>query len=236
MSTEMVKFNRADGTEVPAYASASGPKGGLIVLQEWWGINDQIKATATDIAAKCGVRVVIPDLYRSKVAYEAAEAQHLMSGLDWPGALQDVKAAATWLKSQGCSKVGVVGFCMGGALSLGSAVHHPEIDACIAFYGWNDGLADVKEMKKPTQCHFGQKDEIKGFSDPEAAAKLEEKLKASGCPMEFYMYETQGHGFMNGTAWGKEMQKKLGRPEVEDATILLAMDRMKDFLAKHVLA
>mmetsp|Transcript_11227 Transcript_11227/g.38291 ORF Transcript_11227/g.38291 Transcript_11227/m.38291 type:complete len:101 (-) Transcript_11227:7279-7581(-) len=53
--------------------------------------------------------------------------------------------------------------------------------------------------------------------------------------MEFYMYETQGHGFMNGTAWGKEMQKKLGRPEVEDATILLAMDRMKDFLAKHVL-
>jgi len=58
------------------------------VRQEWWGINDQIKATAGNMADKCGVRVCIPDLYRSKIAYEAAEASHLLSELDWPGAMQ----------------------------------------------------------------------------------------------------------------------------------------------------
>jgi hypothetical protein len=120
----MVNFQRADGTEVPAYASEKGPKNGLVVIQvnalpanprssgpvwragqtglhlcrwhgsrysarqEWWGINDQIKATAGNMADKCGVRVCIPDLYRSKIAYEAAEASHLLSELDWPGAMQ----------------------------------------------------------------------------------------------------------------------------------------------------
>eukprot|EP00277_Geminigera_cryophila_P013828 CAMPEP_0179436094 /NCGR_PEP_ID=MMETSP0799-20121207/20110_1 /TAXON_ID=46947 /ORGANISM="Geminigera cryophila, Strain CCMP2564" /LENGTH=235 /DNA_ID=CAMNT_0021215933 /DNA_START=42 /DNA_END=749 /DNA_ORIENTATION=+ len=234
MSTELISFKREDGTEVPAYATAAGPTQGLVVLQEWWGVNEQVKITATNIAQECGVRVAIPDLYRTKIAYEAAEAQHLMSGLDWPGAVSDVKAAVVGLKAAGCTKVAVVGFCMGGALSLGSAVQHPEIDACIAFYGWNDGLADVGTMTKPTQCHFGKLDDIKGFSDADTAAILHEKLKGSGCPLEFYMYEKQGHGFMNGTDWGKEMQKKLGRPEVQTAEIDAAMARVKAFLAKHL--
>ena len=69
-----------------------------------------------------------------------------MSGLDWPGAIDDVKACATWLKANGCSKVVVVGFCMGGALSLGSAVQLSEVDACIAFYGWNKQLGDVSTV------------------------------------------------------------------------------------------
>ncbi|KAJ1495161.1 hypothetical protein T484DRAFT_1763631 [Baffinella frigidus] len=96
-SVEMVKFARADGTEVPAYSSAKGPKNGLVVIQ--------IKATAGNMADKCGVQVCVPDLYRSKVAYEAAEANHLLSELDWPGAMQDAKASAAYLKSQGCEKV-----------------------------------------------------------------------------------------------------------------------------------
>ena len=160
MATERITFQRGDGTEVPAFATPAGPKAGLVVLQEWWGVNEQIKTTATDMAAACGVRVAIPDLYRSKIAYEAAEAEHLMSALDWPGAVADVQAAAAGLKAQGCDKVAVVGFCMGGALSLGCAVKHSEIDACIAFYGWNDGLADVATMRKPVQCHFGALDDI----------------------------------------------------------------------------
>ena len=160
MATERITFQRGDGTEVPAFATPAGPKAGLVVLQEWWGVNEQIKTTATDMAAACGVRVAIPDLYRSKIAYEAAEAEHLMSALDWPGAVADVQAAAAGLKAQGCDKVAVVGFCMGGALSLGCAVKHSEIDACVAFYGWNDGLADVATMRKPVQCHFGALDDI----------------------------------------------------------------------------
>ena len=70
--TEHLHIDRADGTKVPAYVSASGPKAGLIVLQEWWGVNEQVKQTATEMAKECGVRVAVPDLYRSKIAYEVA--------------------------------------------------------------------------------------------------------------------------------------------------------------------
>eukprot|EP00281_Chroomonas_sp_CCMP1168_P033630 CAMPEP_0206242988 /NCGR_PEP_ID=MMETSP0047_2-20121206/17358_1 /ASSEMBLY_ACC=CAM_ASM_000192 /TAXON_ID=195065 /ORGANISM="Chroomonas mesostigmatica_cf, Strain CCMP1168" /LENGTH=125 /DNA_ID=CAMNT_0053668059 /DNA_START=51 /DNA_END=428 /DNA_ORIENTATION=+ len=122
---------------------------------------------------------------------------------------------------------------MGGALALGSAVQVAEIDGSIAFYGWNNGLGDVATMKKPTQCHFGDKDDIAGFSDKGAADKLEEALKQSGCPLEFYRYPSQGHGFMNSTDWGKKMQVKLGRPEIEVKEIETAMERVKAFIAKY---
>jgi len=234
IDTGLTHILRDDGTQVPAYTSAATDGGaGIVVIQEWWGVNEQIKATASNIASACGARVCIPDLYRSKVAYEAAEAHHLMSGLDWPGAIDDVKACAAWLKANGCSKVVVVGFCMGGALSLGSAVQLGEVDACIAFYGWNKQLGDVSTMSKPVQCHFGDQDDIAGFSDVAASTELEALLQQSGCPLEFYRYPTQGHGFMNGTDWGKEMQVKLGRPSVEEAEIEKAMSRVKAFVDKY---
>eukprot|EP00284_Hemiselmis_tepida_P008559 CAMPEP_0174937406 /NCGR_PEP_ID=MMETSP1355-20121228/60390_1 /TAXON_ID=464990 /ORGANISM="Hemiselmis tepida, Strain CCMP443" /LENGTH=140 /DNA_ID=CAMNT_0016184253 /DNA_START=1 /DNA_END=420 /DNA_ORIENTATION=+ len=112
---------RGDGTEVPSYTSPKVAPGGpgIVVVQEWWGVNDQVKTTAGEIAAACGASVAVPDLYRGQLAYEAAEAHHIMEGLDWGGALEDVGACARWLKAQGCSKVTVVGFCMGGALALG---------------------------------------------------------------------------------------------------------------------
>jgi hypothetical protein len=72
-----------------------------------------------------------------------------MSGLDWPGAITDVKACAAWLKANGCNKVVVAGFCMGGALALGSTVQVDGVDACIAFYGWNKQLGDVSTVKRP---------------------------------------------------------------------------------------
>jgi len=194
---------------VPAFVSENGPKAGLVVIQEWWGVNDQVKKTASDIAVATGCQIVVPDLYRSKVCYEAAEAEHELSSLDWPGALRDVGESALWLKAQGCENVGVLGFCMGGALALGSGVSLPQVDACVSFYGWNAGLGDVSEMCTPTQCHFGGKDTHVGFSDPATADKLDALLESSGCIYEFFRYPDQGHGFMNGTEWGKEMNLKL---------------------------
>lgn len=90
-----------------------------------------------------------------------------------------------------------------------------------------------RQSKKPVQCHFGDKDDHPGFSDPAAANELEELLKKSGCRLEFYRYPTQGHGFMNSTAWGKETQAKLGRPEIEEAEIESAMSRVKAFVEKY---
>jgi len=219
---------------VPAFVSENGPKAGLVVIQEWWGVNDQVKKTASDIAVATGCQIVVPDLYRSKVCYEAAEAEHELSSLDWPGALRDVGESALWLKAQGCENVGVLGFCMGGALALGSGVSLPQVDACVSFYGWNAGLGDVSEMCTPTQCHFGGKDTHVGFSDPATADKLDALLESSGCIYEFFRYPDQGHGFMNGTEWGKEMNLKLARPPIDEAAIATAMQRVTSFLQKHL--
>jgi len=163
------------------------------------------------------------------------EALHLLEGLDWQGALNDVNAAAVWLKSQGCIKVAVVGFSMGGALALAAAAVKDQLDACITFYGWNVGLADVTAMKRPVQCHFGELDDVKGVSDPATAATLEENLRQSGCSTEFFRYEGQGHGFMNTTEWGRRMQSTLERPPVDEAVCSTAMQRVTTFLQAHIL-
>ena len=89
-------------------------------MQEWWGLTDTVKAHATHISEKGGFRVLVPDIYKGKLGVDVEEAHHLMSNLDFPAAVEEISAAATHLKAEGSSKVGVVGFCMGGALAMGS--------------------------------------------------------------------------------------------------------------------
>ena len=99
-------------------------------------MNDQIKGVANKLAA-AGYRALVPDLYRGKVAVEAKEAEHLMTGLNFGDAAgQDVRGAVQYLKATGSRKVGVTGFCMGGALTLLAAVNVPEVDAAAAWYGF----------------------------------------------------------------------------------------------------
>src|SRR5258707_13372713 len=110
-----VSFNRPDGKSVNAYLAdpAAGAKApGIVVIQEWWGLNDQIKGVA-DKLAKAGYRALVPDLYRGKVALEAHEAEHLMNGLNFGDAAgQDVAGAVKYLKVSGSPKVAVTGLCM----------------------------------------------------------------------------------------------------------------------------
>jgi dienelactone hydrolase len=130
-----------------------------------------------------------------------------MSNLDWSNAVTDVEGAAHALKTEyGVEKVGVVGFCMGGALTLAALVKAPSVDAGVSFYGIPPlQLADVATITKPVQCHFGDRDTVspppcclhsathrmrtqhKGFSDPEAAKALEDKFKANNVPYELFM-------------------------------------------------
>ena len=118
---KMINFKRPDGQSVDGYLSEppqSRTAPGMVVIQEWWGLNDQIKGVADKLAA-AGYRALVPDLYRGKVALEAREAEHLMKGLNFGDAAgQDVRGAVQYLKSSGSSKAGVTGFCMGGALTL----------------------------------------------------------------------------------------------------------------------
>src|SRR5436309_14369462 len=107
----------------------------MVVMQERWGLNGQSRGIA-DKLAKAGYRALIPDLYRGKTAVDAKEANHLMTGLNFGDAAgQDIRGAVQYLKKDS-KKVGVTGFCMGGALTVLSAVNVPEMDAGVIWYGY----------------------------------------------------------------------------------------------------
>jgi len=163
-------------------------------------VNDQIRSRAKEFQSK-HITAVIPDLYRGKVATDNEEAKHLMSGLDWKGAVQDVRATVRFLKTYGFKKVFVVGYCMGGALSLASAVHiGKELSGGIVYYGIpSKELADPSQTTIPLQLHFGTKDAVVGFSDAKAQDALEATLKQHHVPHEFFRYEGLGHAFTNVT-------------------------------------
>jgi carboxymethylenebutenolidase len=218
---EMVQFKRVDGKTCPGYLATpnTGPSApGFVVIQEWWGLNEQIKKTA-DRLAGAGYRALVPDLYRGKVASVDEEAKHLMTNLNFPDAAdQDIRGGVQYLK-QSSKKVAVGGFCMGGALTILSAVRVPEMDAGACFYGIPSlDAADLKKIKIPLICHFANRDD---WCTPAKVNELEAALKQSKSPFEFYRYDAQ-HGFMNET-----------RPRVYDPVAAkTAWERTLEFLKK----
>ncbi|CAK9157976.1 unnamed protein product [Ilex paraguariensis] len=161
-----IQIQRDDNT-FDAYVVGKENAPGIVVLQEWWGVDFEVKNHALKISQfDPGYKALIPDLYRGKVGLDVAEAQHLMDGLDWQGAVKDIQASVNWLKANGSQKVGVTGFCMGGALAIASSVLVPGVDAVAAFYGVpSSELADPTHAKAPVQAQFGERDNFVGFSD-----------------------------------------------------------------------
>jgi len=189
-----VTFKRPDGTECSGYfVEGAGGKNapGLVVIQEWWGVNDHIKGVA-DQYAKRGFRVLVPDLYRGKVGLDAKEAEHLMTGLNFGDAAgNDIRGAVQYLK-QASPKVGVTGYCMGGALAILASVFVPEVEATVAWYGFPPlEYVDASKIKAPLMGHFAIHD---GFFKIEQVDQLEQKLKAAGVKYTFYRYDA-GHAF-----------------------------------------
>src|SRR5919109_1398450 len=218
---EMITFKRPDGKECSGYLAipAEGDKApGVVVIQEWWGINDQIKGVADKLVG-LGYRALVPDLYKGKVTLEAAEAKHLMTNLNFGEAVsQDIRGAAQYLRSS--AKVGVLGFCMGGALTVLAAVFLKEIAAAVSWYGFPpEQAADVKTISIPLQLHFAEKDA--SFS-PEGARALEAKLREAKVNFESYWYDA-AHAFGNETG-----------PNYNAAAAKLAWDRTIAFLAKYL--
>ena len=218
---KLIDFKRPDGKACPGYLAAPGDDAsapGFVVIQEWWGLNNQIKKTA-DRLAEAGYRALVPDLYRGKVASAADEASHLMTNLNFPDAAgQDIRGAVQYLKETS-RKVAVGGFCLGGALTLLCAAHVPEMDAGACFYGIPPaGSFDSKSIKVPLICHFANHDD---WCTPEKANELEVELKKSKSNFEIYRYDAH-HAFMNEA-----------RPEVYDAkSAKTAWDRTMTFLKK----
>jgi len=229
---QTVTFQRPDGQTVQGYlAEPPSPQGapGVVVIQEWWGLNDQIRGVA-DRYAEQGFRALVPDLYRGKSTVEAAEAEHLMTNLNFGDAAgQDVRGAVQYLKAGGSTKVGVTGFCMGGALTLLTAVHVPEADAAVIFYGYPPlEYVDTAKIKAPLMGHWGILDTIFPIAGVDA---LEGKLLAADVDCEFHRYEAQ-HAFCNETQVGDH--KLLPAVEYEPAAARLAWQRTLGFFERHL--
>jgi carboxymethylenebutenolidase len=191
-----ITFTRPDGKECSGFyiePAAGRQAPGVVIVQEWWGLNDQIKGVANRFAA-AGYRALVPDLYRGQIGLDAKEAEHLMTNLNFADAAgQDIRGAVQYLKAEG-KKVGVTGFCMGGALTLLSSVFVPEVDAAVTWYGFPPlDYIDASNIKAPLMGHFAIND---AFFPIQQVDVLEEKLRAAGVRYTFHRYETQ-HAFAN---------------------------------------
>jgi len=192
----MITLNRPDGGSLDAYLSAIDKNHpSVIVIQEWWGLNDHIKSIVDRFEFE-GFNALAPDLYHGRITKDADEASHMMDGLDFPGAVhQDISAALDYLKTINPS-VAVMGFCMGGALTIGAAVRLEGVKAAVCFYGVPPKVfADPADIKIPFQGHFGQKDD---WITPAVAADLEAAMTRAGNPPEVYSYDAD-HAFFNKT-------------------------------------
>lgn len=225
-----VSFQRPDNQNVEGYLAEPSAAGapGLVVLQEWWGLNDQIKGVA-DRFAEAGYCALVPDLYRGKSTVEAAEAEHLMTNLNFADAAgQDVRGAVRYLKAHGAAKVGVTGFCMGGALTLLAMVNVPEADAGVVWYGYPPlEFIDATQIKAPLLGHYATEDVPFPIAN---VGKLEEKLRAAKVDFEFHRYKAM-HAFANETQVGPN---RLPITEYNAEAAELAWKRTIAFFDKHL--
>jgi len=176
--------------------SGSGP--GVIVIQEWWGLDDHI-ADVTDRLAAEGFVALAPDLYGGKVAHGTDEAGEMMSSLPVDRAATDLAGAVELLlghEAVTSAKVGAVGFCMGGGFVLSLAAQQGDrIGAAVPFYGVGPAVPDAYAgITAPVQGHYGERDDFYPAADARAqAAQIE---KEAGVPVEFFFYDA-GHAFHN---------------------------------------
>jgi len=229
--SQHIHFQRPDGTTVAGYLTeANRPVGAVVVIQEWWGLNDQIKGVADRFAA-AGFTALVPDLYRGQSTVEEEEAHHLMTGLDFgDAAAQDVRGAVNYLKALklGRGKVSVTGYCMGGALTVLASTLVPEADAGVVWYGMPPlEYVDAGKIKIPLQAHWATQDEFFAISDVDA---LEAKLAEAGVNYEGHRYLAH-HAFANETAQGPG---RIAKTQYDAAWAQQAWDRAMRFLGQHL--
>ena len=192
-----ISFKRADGKETQGYLAKAGQDHapGIIVIQEWWGLQEQIKGIC-DRLARAGYEALAPDLYGGvAVSYhDSAKADREMASLDFLDATDNiVRGAAQYLGKSGV-KVGLMGFCLGGAVTILGAVRVPEIAAACCFYGIPPReAAKVEDVKVPFQGHFADADD---WCTPAAVDALEKSMHGAGVIGQVYRYDA-AHAFMN---------------------------------------
>jgi carboxymethylenebutenolidase len=197
-TTEMVSIKTPSGRDVKAALAvpAATPAPTVLLIHEWWGLNDEIKTMAAEFA-KEGFLALAVDLYDGKVAAAPADAETYMKGVDSAQAEETLASWIAWLRadSRGNGKVGTIGWCFGGGWSLNASITTP-VDATVIYYGRVERSADdLKKLKGPVLGQFAEQD---GWINPAMVQGFEANLKAAGKPAEIYSYSAN-HAFANPT-------------------------------------
>jgi carboxymethylenebutenolidase len=221
----MMEFKSNGGT-TSGYLSTpeSGEGPGVVVIQEWWGLVPHIKDVADRFASE-GFVALAPDLYHGDVARSPDEAGKMMMALNISQTERDLRGAVQYLLDEEATtgdRVGTIGFCMGGALSLYAASKNTQVGACVVFYGIHPKVSpDFDNLRAPVLGIFAEKDKS---VTPDAVRALEEKVREHGKQIETRIYPGTDHAFFNDT-----------RPEVYDAAAAAdAWRRTIEFLRKHL--
>lgn len=202
MKTETQKLSTSRGARTAYVARPDADTtAAIILIQEWWGINDHIRDLAGRYAAE-GFICVAPDLYRGKITKDPKEAAALMQGLAIEDGLETIKAAIAETKSSyNSQKLGITGYCMGGTFALRAACEINELAAAAPFYGDIPGVEVLKQLRVPTLFIAGKRD---AWINTEKVSALEAAARKYNLPIEVVSYDAD-HAFFNDT-----------RPEVYD--------------------
>lgn len=206
MAGTMVTFP-ANGTTTSGYLTtpASGQGPGVLVIQEWWGLVQHIKRVCDRLAAE-GFSALAPDMYQGQTASEPDGAGKLFMALNIGQAEKDLRGAASYLAARSSTtRLGAVGFCMGGQLALFAATLNPSIGACVNFYGIHPNVKpDYTKLAGPVLGLFAERD---GFVTPTVAREVDRAIRAAGKASEIHIYPGVDHAFFNDE-----------RPDAYDAT------------------
>ncbi len=222
---QMVSYPDGQGGTLTGYLArpaGEGPWPAVIVIQEWWGLNEHIQDVTRRLAAE-GFVALAPDLYHGQVVSEPNEARKLVMQLDIDTAVSEIQRGVDDLLSQpqvGGETVGVTGFCMGGGLTLMTALAEPRIGAAVPWYGQTLTATQAARVKAPVQGHYGSLD---GGIPVAAVRVMGEALTAAGVPNEMHVYEGAQHAFFNDT-----------RPSYNPEAAQLAWTRMVGWFRKYL--
>jgi carboxymethylenebutenolidase len=212
-----VEFKSNGGTASGYLAVPESGKGpGIVVLQEWWGVDDHIRSVVDRFASE-GFLALAPDLYHGETTDQPDEAQQKMMAMNMDQAEKEMRGAIDYLsehEAYDASGIGSVGFCLGGGLAVWAATVNPKVDAVVTFYYvMPHGKPDFSKINAPVLGHFGTNDDFVPVDDAKA---LEKELNDAGADAKFELYEGAGHAFFNDTdrlgtydegnaneAWGK---------------------------------
>ncbi len=201
----MIEFPSHGGTTSGFLAQpASGSGAGVIVIQEWWGLNQHVQDVATRLAHE-GFLALAPDLYHGRVTRSPDEAGKLLMALNIAQAERDLRGAVAHLRAQSGRAVGTLGFCMGGALSLFAAcTNGAEVGACVVYYGGHPHVTYAfDQLRAPVLGHWAEDDAWANANVP----LIDAGLRQHGKTWDSYVYQGTKHAFFNDT-----------RPEVYDRT------------------